>query len=134
MFAERELDTVTLLASAGELVGRGILRKGFAHFLWSLKEQANEGVSDQLEKEPAKFEEILEEMGVTIPLPDIPSMKPVIEGKVSVRQELTTTLSAHHVSNTRYLIPNSDIASPRTCLRWNTTVAMLFDIIAPGRR
>ena len=69
VFADRELDTATLQYWAGELVGRGVLRKGFARFLWSLKEQMTEGLDDPQEMEPTKFEEILEEIGVTIPLP-----------------------------------------------------------------
>ena len=69
MFADRKLNTVDLLAWASDLVGRGILRKGFARFLWKLEEQNGASGGDPHEMEPAKFEEILEEIGVTIPLP-----------------------------------------------------------------
>ena len=73
VFADRELNTGTLLSWASELVGRGILRKGFARFLWSLKQQVTEGADNPHEMEPEKFEEILEELGVTIPLPETTS-------------------------------------------------------------
>lgn len=73
VFADRELTTSSLRTWATELVGRGILRKEFARFLWRLSEQVARGVDDPHEMEPAKFEEILDEMGVTIPLPEPPS-------------------------------------------------------------
>lgn len=70
MYANRELNTAHLLTWADELVGRGILRKEFARFLWSLNDQVTEGVEDSREMEPAKFKEILKGIGVAIPLPD----------------------------------------------------------------
>ena len=69
VFADRVLGTSELIRWASELVGRGILRKGFARLLWSLREQVTEGENDPVEMEPAMFEEILERIGVTIPLP-----------------------------------------------------------------
>ena len=69
VFADRELDTFFLQIWAGELVGKGILRKEFARFLWRLSEQTTEGADDPHEMKPGQFEEILDEMGVTIPLP-----------------------------------------------------------------
>eukprot|EP00903_Cladosiphon_okamuranus_P010532 g9962.t1 len=71
VFANRDLTGTTLLTWAKELVGRGILREGFARFLWGLKEQVKESVDDSHEMKPAMFEEILDEIGVTIPLPDL---------------------------------------------------------------
>eukprot|EP00903_Cladosiphon_okamuranus_P010529 g9959.t1 len=70
VFANRELTGSNLLTWARELVGRGILREGFARFLWSLKTLSTESVDDSHEMEPAMLEEILDEMGVTIPLPE----------------------------------------------------------------
>eukprot|EP00752_Nemacystus_decipiens_P006448 g5808.t1 len=83
VFADRELGTASLEVWADELVHDGILRRGFARFLWSLKEQATEGADDPHEMEPAKFEEILEEIGVTIPLPETPSITSIDEGAES---------------------------------------------------
>ena len=83
VFANRELKTVALLSWADELVGRGILRKGFARFLWRLEEQVKEGGVDRHEMEPAKFEEILDEIGVTIPLPEPASRTLVVDSAES---------------------------------------------------
>eukprot|EP00903_Cladosiphon_okamuranus_P012364 g11589.t3 len=77
VFANRDLITGTHLIWAGELVDRGILRRGFAHFLWSLEEQDIKSADAPCAMESAKFEEILEELGVTIPLPD-PSKSPAV--------------------------------------------------------
>lgn len=63
------LVTNELLRWASELVGRGILRNGFACFLWSMQERVTEGVDDPREMDPSIFVEILERIGVTIPLP-----------------------------------------------------------------
>lgn len=60
-------------------MGRGILRKAFARFLWRLNEQVTEDVDEAHEMEPEKFEKILDEMGVTIPLPETPSSTSVVE-------------------------------------------------------
>lgn len=70
-FANRVLTSTELLCWADELVGRGILRKGFARFLWNMDGQGIVHGEDPHEKflEPAEFEKILEELGVTIPLP-----------------------------------------------------------------
>lgn len=83
VFANRELNTVSLLSWANELVGRVILRKGFARFLWRLEERTMEGGEGRHEMEPAKFEEILDEIGVTIPLPEPPSSTLVDESSDS---------------------------------------------------
>lgn len=69
VFADRALGTSELIRWASELVGRGVLRKGFACLLWGLHEQVTEGEDDPVEVEPAMFEEILERIGVAIPLP-----------------------------------------------------------------
>ena len=79
VFAYRELVTPTLLTWATELVDRGVLRGGFARFLWGLTEQITEGVDGSHEMEPTKFEEILEGVGVTIPLPELRASMPVDE-------------------------------------------------------
>lgn len=65
------LTSTELLYWANELVGRGILRKGFARFLWNMDGQGIVNGEDPHEKflEPAEFEKILEELGVAIPLP-----------------------------------------------------------------
>eukprot|EP00752_Nemacystus_decipiens_P001882 g1813.t1 len=83
VFADRELDTTSLKSWAYELVDWGILRRGFARFLWGLKEQATVGGGGPHEMKPAKFEEILEEIGVTIPLPETPSITATDEGAES---------------------------------------------------
>lgn len=69
-FANRALTTAELFCWANELVGGGILRKGFARFLWNLDGQGVANQDDPHEIEPAEFEKILQEIGVTIPLPD----------------------------------------------------------------
>lgn len=69
MFANRVLNSTNLLYWASELVGKGILRKGFARFLWNLDGEGTEKSDDQYNMEPAKFEEILKEIGVATPLP-----------------------------------------------------------------
>eukprot|EP00903_Cladosiphon_okamuranus_P019169 g17631.t1 len=77
VFANRELITGTLLTWARDLVDRGILCRGFAHFLWNLEKHDTEGGDASRAMEPAKFEEILEELGVTIPIPE-PSKSPAL--------------------------------------------------------
>ena len=90
VFADRELGTSTLIRWATELVDRGVLRNGFARFLWSLQEaQLENDVNDAHEMGPAMFVEILDSIGVTIPLPldevdeideDANSAVPPVEG------------------------------------------------------
>eukprot|EP00903_Cladosiphon_okamuranus_P017025 g15690.t1 len=69
VFAGRALDTSQLIRWASELVGRGVLRKGFARLLWGLHEQAMGDGDEPVGMEPAIFEDILERTGVAIPLP-----------------------------------------------------------------
>jgi len=73
VFADRVLNSTDLLCGADDLVDRGILRKGFARFLWNM--DGGRGTRNSslgpLGMKPAKFEEILEEIGVTIPLPEL---------------------------------------------------------------
>ena len=71
MFADRVLnsDSIDALYEADDLVDRGILRKGFARFLWKLDGQDAGDLNDPPKMDPGKFEEILEEIGVAIPLP-----------------------------------------------------------------
>ena len=78
VFANKKLTTATHLTWAKELVDRGILRKGFARFLWSLQEHDTEDVDTSHEMDPTKFEEILEGVGITIPLPDL-SESPAVD-------------------------------------------------------
>ena len=69
VFADRVLRTSEMIRWASELVGGGVLRKGFARLLWSLQDQVTDGVVNPVTVEPAMFEDILERIGVTIPLP-----------------------------------------------------------------
>jgi len=69
VFANRVLDSTNLLYWARELVAKGILRKGFARFLWNLDSQGTGELDEPQKMEPSKFEEILEEVGIAIPLP-----------------------------------------------------------------
>ncbi len=73
VFADRLLNSTDLLCGADDLVDRGILRKGFARFLWNMDggRGTGAGLLGPLAMKPAKFEEILEEIGVTIPLPGL---------------------------------------------------------------
>lgn len=70
-FANRVLTSTELLCWANELVGCGILRKGFARFLWNMDGQGIVNGEDPHEKflELVEVEKFLEEIGVTIPLP-----------------------------------------------------------------
>eukprot|EP00752_Nemacystus_decipiens_P010711 g9538.t3 len=81
VFANRNLNSPTLLNWATELVLRGILRGGFARYLWRLDEHHPEGVDASHVMEPAKFEEILDGLGVAIPLPE-PSNVPAVDENV----------------------------------------------------
>eukprot|EP00752_Nemacystus_decipiens_P017825 g15981.t1 len=69
VFADRELGTSTLIGWATDLVDRGVLRNGFACFLWSLQDEFTKDVSDAPGMEPTMFTEVLDSIGVTIPLP-----------------------------------------------------------------
>ena len=69
VFADRPLRTSEVIRWASELVGRGILRKGFARLLWGLHEQVAGSQNDPAVMGPEMFEEILERIGVIIPLP-----------------------------------------------------------------
>eukprot|EP00903_Cladosiphon_okamuranus_P006480 g6339.t1 len=71
VFANRELTSTQLLCWADELVDVGILRKGFARFLWNMHDRAivNGETLHQKSLDPVEFEKILEEVGVTMPLP-----------------------------------------------------------------
>ena len=75
VFADRVLNSgsIDMLYEADDLVDRGILRKGFARFLWKLDGLDVRGLKNSPNMEPTKFEEILEELGVAIPLP-LPSL------------------------------------------------------------
>lgn len=59
-----------LVIWAHELVDAGILRKGFARFLWNMDGQGIVNEEDLREAllEPVEFEKILEDIGVAIPL------------------------------------------------------------------
>eukprot|EP00752_Nemacystus_decipiens_P013632 g12085.t2 len=97
VFAGRELNTSHLLTWASELVGRGVLRKGFARFLWSLTRQVTEGADCPHEVEPGIFEEILEELGVTIPLPETPSTTALTQNLERTPPATAKTKSAGHL-------------------------------------
>eukprot|EP00903_Cladosiphon_okamuranus_P010804 g10207.t1 len=71
VFADRVLnsESIDLLSQAEDLVDKGILWRAFARFLWKLDGRDTGDLNDPPKMDQRKFEEILEEIGVAIPLP-----------------------------------------------------------------
>eukprot|EP00752_Nemacystus_decipiens_P017775 g15937.t1 len=95
VFANREITSLTLRAKAEELIRLGILRRDFARFLWKIEKHDTQGVDDSHVMEPVKFfEEILEGVGVAIPLPE-PSTSPAVYEDIESNIPATAETRVH---------------------------------------